>query len=157
MNALRASGKSTRDAEDLASDAFARAFERLSQFRGYASFYTWLYRIAINEGHHQRRNRRGISLEEMTCGDESTLPAALAEPDRAGEAISKRVLHAQVQQAVAYIPKPYRQVLRWHFMRGLSYEVMARRLKIPPGTVMSRLFKAKQLLRQAWTDTCKKP
>jgi RNA polymerase sigma-70 factor (ECF subfamily) len=151
IDSLRASGMSVADAEDLASGAFIKAYERLHQFKGQSSFYTWLYRIAFNDSYHQRHRRPSVSLETMARGDETIWPVRLAVPDRGGEDLSQKVLHAEVRQAVSHIPKPYRQMLRWHFLRGVSYHLIARRLKIPPGTVMSRLFKAKQLLREAWT------
>ena len=150
IDSLRTYVSNGLDAEDLASLAFVKAYERLRQFRGQASFFTWLYRIAVNELQNQGRRNRVVLLEEVTRGDESAWPIKLTEPDRVSDALSVSVLHAQLHQAVAYVPRPYRQMLRWHFVRGLSYATMARRLKIPRGTVMSRLFKARQLLRKSW-------
>jgi RNA polymerase sigma-70 factor (ECF subfamily) len=148
---LRRSGKSPADAEDLASAAFVRAYERLDQFRGEASFYTWLHSIAFNQTHHDRRPQTILSLDHLTWGDESLLPPPLAVADRVGEDVSQRSLQTHVQEAVSCIPKPYRKMLKWHFLKGMPYGKMARRLKIPSGTVMSRMFKAKRLLREAWS------
>ncbi len=147
---LQASGKLPSDAEDIASLAFLRAFQRLHQFLGQSSFYTWLYRIALNEADHLQRQKPNISLETLTRGDEAILPVAFAEQDRVADALDERVLKSQMDEAIDRIPKPYRQILRGHFLRGISYEALAKQLKIPPGTVSSRLSKAKELLRLAW-------
>jgi RNA polymerase sigma-70 factor (ECF subfamily) len=147
---LCAMGRSAADAEDLVSISYVSAFEKLAQFRGQASFYTWLFRIAMNEAHHQCRKSQGISIEEITHGDESALPESLAEPDINNQKINTHMQHQQLHHAVSCVPKPYKQMLKWHFMDGMSYQAMARRLKIPTGTVMSRLFKARHLLRKAW-------
>ena len=155
IDSLRSSGRRATEAEDLASSAFAKAYERLDQFRGNSSFYTWLYRIAVNEWHHARRVVAGVSLDELTHGDEAGLPPALAEPDPVGQDLANRVRQVQIKQAVSFVPRPYRQMLQWHFIRGLSCDSMARRLKIPAGTVMSRLFKAKGLFQQAWEENNK--
>jgi RNA polymerase sigma factor (sigma-70 family) len=149
MDSLRASGKSAVDAEDAASVAFTKAYQRLNQFRGESSFYTWLYRIAFN-GQYKQRRFQGDSIEELTQKDYGVMPNALAVPDRVADDLSQRALHAQIHQAVSVVPRPYRKMLKWHFVKGLSYQTMARKLKIPEGTVMSRLHKAKQLLRRSW-------
>jgi RNA polymerase sigma factor (sigma-70 family) len=147
---LRASGKSAADADDLASVTFMKAYERLKQFKGQSSFYTWVYRIAFNEWGHFKRGKESASLDGMAHGDDCIWPASLTEPDRLGEDTTRKHLHAQVRRAVSYVPKPYRQMLQWHFIQGVPCETMARRLNIPSGTVMSRLFKARALLREAW-------
>lgn len=138
------------EAEDVVSNAFLRAYEKLDQFRSDSSFYTWLYRIAINESYHMRNEVVLVSLEALTQGDESAFLPVLTPSDGVDQSLSKEDHITKIQEAVAYVPRPYRQMLHWHFIRGASYEVIAHRFRIPVGTVMSRLFKAKQLLQQAW-------
>ena len=149
---LFAAGFTTHDAEDVASLAFIRSFEKLSQFRGDASFYSWLYRIAMNESHRVRPAVNITSYEALTQGDESLFPRSWMErnsqrPDSANGQES------HLQRVVSCVPKPYRQMLQWRFIRGRSCRAIGKRLGLPTGTVMSRLFRAKQLLRDAWRNT----
>jgi RNA polymerase sigma factor (sigma-70 family) len=136
---LRAAGKNMTEAEDITSETMALAYERLDQFMGKSSFYTWIYRIAMNQANKKFRN---TSLALATTD--------LIVADQAGEEHAYNLLRLQLKHAVACVPKPYRQMLKWHFIGGVSYQAIARRLKIPPGTVMSRLYKAKELLRLSW-------
>jgi RNA polymerase sigma factor (sigma-70 family) len=143
MDSLRASGKDQAEAEDITAETYALAYQRLDQFLGKSSFYTWIYRIAMNQS---VRRYRYYPTHVALNPESSELMVA----DQIGEDLSRHVLRLQLKQAVSCVPKPYRQMLKWHFIRGLSYQTIARRLKIPSGTVMSRLFYAKQLFRQAW-------
>lgn len=138
------------DAEDLASMAFIRAYERLEQFRNDSSFYTWLYRIALNEWHHWRRRAPSLSLEGLSSDNEWRLSAHGSSPDEFEREMMENDRAAKIQNAMAALPHRYRQMLYWHFIYGASYQAMARRLDVPLGTVMSRLFKARQLLQEAW-------
>lgn len=138
------------DVEDLTSIAFLQAYKSLEQFRGQSSFYTWLYRIAMRESYRLARRSPSLSLEELTHGDEVRLATTAPEPNPVEEHFVRDGRRSQIARAVSIVPRPYRQMLQLHFVRGMSYQRMARRLKIPEGTVMSRLFKARQLLRDAW-------
>lgn len=150
LDSLRASGKSTADAEDAASLAFTKAFAQLQQFRGQSSFYTWLYRIAFNEKQNRRRVE-GVSIEELTQEEHRILPPALSEPDTLAHDLAESDMQEKIQLAVSNVPKRYRKMLNWYFVHNLSYHDMSRRMNVPQGTVMSRLFKAKQLLRKSWS------
>jgi RNA polymerase sigma factor (sigma-70 family) len=150
IDSLRAAGKKQEDAEDIVSIAFVRAYEGLRQFRGQSSFYTWIYRIAFNEESHLRREKPKISLDALTHGEEQTISVVLTEPDRVGEETSRKDLKSQVHQAAAVIPETYRELLQLHFFQNIPCQAMARRLKIPYGTVLSRLHRAKHLLRQSY-------
>ncbi len=151
MNSLRVAGRSELDVEDATASAFAKAYEQLSQFRGQSSFYTWVYRIAFNEkpGRHYFEK---TSIEEISRRDANEAAALLKGPDVVADGLSQKGLHMQLTQAMARVPGIYRQVLKWHFVRGISYTKMADRLGVPRGTVMSRLFKGKELLRKSWVE-----
>jgi RNA polymerase sigma factor (sigma-70 family) len=153
MDSLRSRGWTSTDAEDLTADAFARAYQRLAQFRGQSSFYTWLYRIAVNESQRPRWQQVGPSLEELSRGDDTLVPSKLGKSELLEGDLAAHGLQTQLRDAVSCVPRPYQQVLRWHLIQGISCQKIARRLNIPPGTVMSRLFKAKQLFRQSWHRT----
>lgn len=149
-NALFSFRRGPSETDDIVADAFARAYERLGQFRGEASFYTWLYRIALNEARLRLRESPLVSLEGPTNSEEKSLALVGDKSEHPDTALINTSHQAQVHAAIAVIPRPYRQMLRWHFIRGMSYHSMSKRLKIPHGTVMSRLFRARQLLRKAW-------
>lgn len=146
---MRRFSRHTMEAEDIVSQAFLRAFERLESFRGEASFYTWLYRIALNESMAKRKGEN-ISIEELTNGDETALPAALSERDSVPEALADQDSAARVRATLSRVPEPHRRMLELFFLNDLSYDQIARQMEIPVGTVMSRLFKARRLLKEAW-------
>jgi len=137
-------------AEDAAAHAFALAFERLSEFRGEASFYTWVYRIAMNE--YTRPNRRPvqISLDVLANGDDSRLLASVDRSEPLELTIADRLIKQKAREALGSVPEPFREVLDLYFMQDLSYQEIARKLRIPAGTVMSRLHKARKLLLDSW-------
>lgn len=137
--------------EDIVSQVFSQAFQNLDQFRGDASFYTWVYRIALNESMAVYRNKPGmVSFEELTSGDEDALPPALAQSETPEDTVSEEASGARALEALSQVPEPYRQMLEMFFLKDMPYETIAKTLRIPLGTVMSRLFKARKLLQEAW-------
>ncbi len=147
---LRQAGRDALEADDLAAHAFLLAFEHLKKFRGDASFYTWLYRIAMNDISHRQRKNRDVSLDELTQGDDTALPAVFSQPDAAPAAFSENPSSEQIAALLKSVPEPFRQMLDMYFLQDHSYEAIAKKLGIPLGTVMSRLFKARTLLRETW-------
>jgi RNA polymerase sigma-70 factor, ECF subfamily len=147
---MRNNGRTKEEAEDFAAAAFARAYERLAEFHGKSSFYTWLYRIAFNEADHERKHRNHASWDAVAESEEAPEIKGLTQPDYLSEQTVEEFQKIRVHQALRDIPRPFQQVIRWYFIKGLSYQRISRRLGIPTGTVMSRLFKAKDLLRQSW-------
>ncbi len=151
IESLRHTIRNDTHLDDAVSNAFATAFEKLSEFRGEASFYTWVYRIAINESiTDYRKPGTTISLDELANGEESLLlaravPVASLEKSYADQDVNRKALAALDQ-----VVEPYRQILDMYFLQDLSYEVIAKKLRIPEGTVMSRLYKARKLLQDAW-------
>lgn len=150
IDMLRGCGRTQAEAEDIVSAAWAKAYQRLDQFHGRSAFYTWMHRISMNELRKIYRRDRSVVFDRLSGGEETTWGKRVLSSDRVEDRLSQAVLHAQLRQAVARIPRPYRTLLRWHFFHDLSYDVIARRLKSPKGTVMSRLFTAKELLRTSW-------
>lgn len=140
MRHLNARGQSQVDIDDLTAAAFAKAYARLVQFRGEASFYTWLFRIALNE--RLNRSPRTLPGEDVVCDRET--PAKV---------LDGALQRQQLNRAFSQIPKKYQTILRWHFIRGYSYRRISSRLSIPVGTVMSRLSTARELLRRSWTKS----
>ncbi|MHC4563247.1 MAG: RNA polymerase sigma factor [Planctomycetota bacterium] len=144
------------DAEELAQEAFLRALERIGQFKGESRFYTWLFRIAANLtiSHRRRSGRvRFVSMDRHDQDDPpvaETITAEVAErrepgPPAKAEAAERRDM---VAEALDSLDEPFRLVLVLRDMQGMDYAEVAEVLKVPVGTVKSRLFRARCLLRQ---------
>jgi len=137
---------SMEDAREIAQDTFVQAFIKLETFRHDSAFYTWLYRIAMNlAASRRRRHRPSQSVERLreASGREPIDPtpgpsAALERQERA----------AQVRAALASLDPEHRTILVLREMDELSYEAIAELLEIPPGTVRSRLHRARMQLRE---------
>ena len=145
LNSMIAVARNREDAEDITATAFAAAFKNRDSFRGEASPHTWLYSIAINEARSRRRGRT-IPLESIEGSD----ALKIAEPDAMDRSFERRECCPRIWQALHQVPRIYRRVLIDRFVRGYSVKQIAKCQRIPLGTVLSRIFKAKQLLRAAW-------
>lgn len=134
------------EAEDVAQDAFFKAYRNLESFQFDSGFYTWLYRIAVNaavDTVKKRKRRATTSLDE----DEwlrASLRAPCPAPD---EEPSGSELALVLKRAIDGLPEKYRTILVLREYEGLSYEDLASVLKISKGTVESRLFRARMRLR----------
>lgn len=138
------------DADDLTQEVFIRAYKSMAAFRGDAKVGTWLYRIATNVviDRHRMTQRR---VQSISIDDEKSAVGELrAEGREASPAgrLEARELQDQVQQAVGSLPDKLRQAVVLHDLEGLSYEETAEALGCPVGTVKSRLFNAKTLLKK---------
>ncbi|MCC6728071.1 MAG: sigma-70 family RNA polymerase sigma factor [Chthonomonadales bacterium] len=140
------------DAEDLAQETFVRAYVSLRTFQSRASLNTWLYRIATNLCiDHARRGRGRATLPLMPDRDADRDEGACREvrDDRYGpEALALNAeLGAEIDAALASLPRKLRSVVVLFDVEGLTYEEIARVTACPMGTVKSRLFNARQALR----------
>lgn len=144
---LRLTGQAD-DAQDVLQDAFLQAFQKLRRFHGDSSFYTWLYRIAVNLAlSHRRRRRPIVGWESSAHGHDALLrdPVDLSDPS---EPLEKAELNACVQAALNRLAPDHRAVVVLKDLDGLRYEEIAGILKIPIGTVRSRLHRARLELRE---------
>jgi RNA polymerase sigma-70 factor, ECF subfamily len=133
---------SAADMDDVAQETFMRAYKNLRNFRGEASFKTWLARIVMNLSSNYRRSRKSPATTEIT--EELVLASPAEGQDRQ---MLDRELRMKIQQAVAALPPHYRSVVVLHDFEDLSYKEITGTLGIPIGTVMSRLAHARELLR----------
>jgi RNA polymerase sigma-70 factor (ECF subfamily) len=141
---LMMSSAPDRDAaEDVAQEAFLRAYRALGQFRGPSSFRTWLYQIASNVARThsaKRRNRKETQEPE----------SAYARDRPSEENVERRVIaHDQLRRALLELPDDWREALVLRDIEGLEYREIAELLKIPMGTVESRIFRGRQRLKAA--------
>jgi RNA polymerase sigma-70 factor (ECF subfamily) len=147
------------DANDLAQEAFIKAFQALKSFKGGSSFYTWIYRIAVNKTINflkQRKNRVQISLNDLDFNAEHDpdLVALISDktPRRdANLAELQEKLNAAMQKLSDY----HRLVVTLHDVQGLSHEEIAKVMDCNIGTVRSRLFYARQQLQAYLSDYLK--
>jgi RNA polymerase sigma-70 factor (ECF subfamily) len=136
------------DALDAIQDGFVKALTHLDGFQGRSSFKTWLLRVVSNAAldlGRQRGRREVLSLEAAEAGDNS--PAQLTTSDDSARGLERADLRRMLDQALATLSKAQRQTFVLHADAGLSYREVADALGISIGTVMSRLYYARQKLR----------
>ena len=134
-------------AQDVAQEAFIKAYRGLKNFRGESAFYTWLYRIAINtaKNHLVSQGRRlpdtDIDAEEAEqFGGESALKE-YATPER--EMLTEEIQQA-VTKAIDQLPEDLKTAIMLRELEGMSYEEIAVTMECPIGTVRSRIFRARE-------------
>jgi RNA polymerase sigma-70 factor (ECF subfamily) len=137
------------DANDLVQEAFIRGFQALGSFKGDSSFYTWVYRIAVNKTLNflkSRKNKPGLSLNDLDAENDPDLVALVSEnTPRRDMALSE--LQEKLNEALQKLSEPHRIVVVMHDVQGLPHEEIARLLDCNIGTVRSRLFYARQQLQ----------
>ena len=138
------------EVEDIAQEAFIKAYRALSTFRGDAAFYTWLYRIGINtaKNYLMARGRRvptstEYNSEEAEGFEDATSLQDLNTPENM--LLSKEVAQV-VNEAMAALPEDLRTAISLREMEGLSYEEIAETMGCPIGTVRSRIFRAREAI-----------
>ncbi len=133
-------------AQDVAQETFVRAFRFYESFRNDSAFFTWLYRIAVNLCLDAHRKARFRHTEPIEACDESTEPE---DPSPGPERLAEmRQLVKHVDVALDTLSPNHKAILLLRESEGLSYEEISRVLRIPTGTVMSRLFHARMKLQR---------
>lgn len=133
------------EAEDVTQEVFFKVYRKLGSFRQESSFYTWLYRVAINAATDRRKRRRRDTLH---CGDEAARLAVSETTAPSDDPLGREELAREVRAAVADLPDKYRTILLLREFDGLAYEDIAAALGCSLGTVESRLFRARARLRE---------
>ena len=147
------------DANDLAQDSFIKAFHALPSFKGGSSFYTWLYRIAVNKTINflkQRKNRAHMSLNDLDFNAEHDpdLVALISDKTPRREA-GLAELQEKLNEAMRKLSDDHRLVVTLHDVQGLSHDEIAEIMDCNIGTVRSRLFYARQQLQGFLADYLK--
>ena len=141
---------SAEDAEDILQDAFVRAFEKLDQFQGDSSFYTWIYRIAVNlalSGHRRRRVRSVLRLGDRPAAARGQHPADESAESDPTAPLERAERERIVKAALDRLGPEHRAVVILKDFDGHRYEEISAILDIPVGTVRSRLHRARCELR----------
>ena len=147
------------DANDLAQEAFIKAFRALKSFKGGSSFYTWVYRIAVNKTINflkQRKNKTQMSLDDLDFNAEHDpdLVALISDKTPRRE-VGLAELQEKLNAAMQKLSEPHRLVVTLHDVQGLSHEEIGKIMECNVGTVRSRLFYARQQLQAYLSDYLK--
>jgi RNA polymerase sigma-70 factor (ECF subfamily) len=152
--------KNKEDAEEVTQDAFIRAHRGLENFRGEASFSTWLYQIATNLAHNRywywfrRKREQSISLDQSLTDDgdltlENVMPCSGETP---AEAAVTQEFVDRVSACMDELSKMHKEILILRNVRNLTYDEIAQQLEISVGTVKSRIARARESLRDLMGD-----
>jgi RNA polymerase sigma-70 factor, ECF subfamily len=137
------------EAEDVAQDAFIKAYRALKSFRGDSAFYTWLYRIAINTAKNalvsNGRRPADYSLD-LQDPDQYEAHSRLKESDTPEGMLLTEEIRQTVQHAMQDLPDDLRTAITLRELDGLSYEEIAEAMACPVGTVRSRIFRAREAI-----------
>jgi len=138
------------DAEDVAQEAFVKAYRALPQFRGDSAFYTWLYRIAINTAKNAVVSRDRSPIEynvDRENSDESyDIQGRMKDPDTPEGLVLTDEIRTTVNAAIESLPEDLRTAIVLRELEGLSYEEIAAAMDCPVGTVRSRIFRAREAI-----------
>jgi RNA polymerase sigma-70 factor (ECF subfamily) len=150
------------DARELVQEAFLRVYRGLSSFQGGSSFFTWLYRIITNLSIDliRKPGRQLGDLDDSRLDTDDALEADFPFISRVdggdpADVVRRREIAARLQQALDALPSYHRGVIVMREIDGLSYEEMAQAMGVSKGTIMSRLFHARQKLQKALADCYK--
>jgi RNA polymerase sigma-70 factor (ECF subfamily) len=142
------------EACDVTQEAFLSAYKAIKKFKAEAKFSTWLYRIVVNYSKNRLKQLRSIAKREFVSIDDSgeiktagALCQSSVNDTNPGAQMEQREREVQVQKCITSLDEEYREVLVLRDIQGLSYEEIKDILKIPDGTVKSRLSRARNALK----------
>lgn len=137
--------------EDVAQEAFIKAYRALGNFRGDSAFYTWLYRIAVNtaKNHLMSMGRRppgqDVDVDDVAAG-QSNLLQEINTPE---SALMNDQLIGVIRETIASLPDGLKEAIQYRELDGMSYEEIAEVMGCPIGTVRSRIFRARDAIELA--------
>jgi RNA polymerase sigma-70 factor (ECF subfamily) len=138
------------EAEDIAQEAFIKAYRALPQFRGDSAFYTWLYRIAINTAKNAvvSRDRSPIeyNLDRNNADESYDMQGRLKDSETPEGLVLTDEIRSIVNAAIDALPEDLRTAIVLRELEGLSYEEIAAAMDCPVGTVRSRIFRAREAI-----------
>lgn len=152
--------KNKEDARDVSQEAFVKVYRYLEHFKGDSSFYTWLYRITVNISIDVMRRKGHGRTEDVEFDERMEMDTAEANLGALGSRLGtnpqksmlRKELAEKIQAAIEQVPEKHRAILLLREVEGMSYDDLARTLKIPKGTVMSRLFHARVKVQQILSE-----
>ena len=147
------------DAHDLAQETFLKGYTALKSFKGDSSFYTWVYRIAVNKTINflkQRKNKSHLSLNDVDFNAEHDPDMVALVSDRTPRRdLGLRELQDKLNEAMQKLSPVHRMVITLHDVQGMSHEEIGEIMDCNIGTVRSRLFYARQQMQAYLSDYLK--
>ncbi len=143
------------DALDVVQDAFVKAFYNLREFRFGSNFYTWFYRLLVNQAIDRwRKGSRSqtVPFDESWMTGEISPPEGFVSPRSPEDLVQDREIGAALSKAISSLPGYHREVIVLREIEGMPYDEIAKVLGCSVGTVMSRLHYARAKLREALKD-----
>lgn len=147
------------EAKDLSQEVFLQVYRTLGRFEGRSSLKTWIYRIVVNQARNRqrwwrrRRRERSCPIEDMTAADHARASAGRPDNDAPFERLARGERARVLWAALLKLSFDHRAILLLREVEGLDCMEIAAALKIPQGTVKSRLARARDSLREAVTST----
>ena len=140
------------EVEDVAQEAFIKAYRALPAFRGESAFYTWLYRIGINtaKNHLVATGRRAPTSTEVEAEDAEGLEEGelLRDINTPESVLLSKEIAATVNGAMEQLPEDLRTAIQLREIEGMSYEDIAKIMDCPIGTVRSRIYRAREAIAE---------
>ena len=137
------------ECQDVAQEAFLRAYRAIGSFRGDAQFSTWMHRIAVNtaKNHLVAHNRRPPTDDiDISDAEQFESGLRLRDNDTPERELMRQQLEQTVLRAVEELPQELRDAITFREVEGMSYEEIAERMDCPIGTVRSRIFRAREAI-----------
>jgi RNA polymerase sigma-70 factor (ECF subfamily) len=139
------------EAQDVAQEAFIKAYRAIDRFRGDSAFYTWLYRIAINTAKNwlvARKRRPPATDIDAADAEQYDMESRLKEQGTPENELMREEIKRTVFDTIAELPDDLRTAIMLREMEGMSYEDIAITMDCPIGTVRSRIFRAREAIDQ---------
>lgn len=140
------------DANDVAQEAFIRAYRALNNFRGESSFYTWLYRIVSNTAksflEQNQKHRYAVDVDDPDFDNQQDVKGLLVTHDSPDALIESDELQQVINQAMQELPADLKRAIILREVEEMSYEDIAKVMQTPIGTVRSRIFRARQFIEE---------
>jgi RNA polymerase sigma-70 factor (ECF subfamily) len=141
--------KDPSEAQDVAQEAFIKAYRALGNFRGDSAFYTWLYRIAINTAKNylvsRARRHSEFEVDVMEAEQVHNAPQLKGLDTPEQELLNEEIVNA-ISSAMEKLPEEMRNAIVLREFEGMSYEDIAQTMDCPVGTVRSRIFRAREAI-----------
>ncbi len=137
------------EAQDVAQEAFIKAYRAIERFRGDSAFYTWLYRIAINTAKNylvSRSRRPPTSDVDAQDAEQYSIDTRLKDRDTPERELLRAEIAETISTAIADLPEDLRTAIVLREMEAMSYEDIALTMSCPIGTVRSRIFRAREAI-----------
>lgn len=139
------------ESQDVAQEAFIKAYRAIDRFRGDSAFYTWLYRIAINTAKNwlvARKRRPPASDIDAVDAEQYDIDSRLKDRATPESELMREEIEKTVFDTIATLPEDLRTAIILREMEGMSYEEIATTMECPIGTVRSRIFRAREAIEE---------